>query len=106
MVPPTLVVGGGFGAAQQRLRCTAAGEAGVEMADAPAPRAFLIADDHPMVRDALKAALGQAFESATIALAGTLVVGARLLQRPPIVSNPLRGNGTIAFGLKDIATRP
>ena len=42
------------------------------MADAPAPRAFLIADDHPMVRDALKTALAQAFEGAAIALAASL----------------------------------
>jgi DNA-binding NarL/FixJ family response regulator len=44
----------------------------LEMADAPAPRAFLIADDHPMVRDALKTALAQAFEGAAIALAASL----------------------------------
>ena len=53
------------------------------MADAPATRAFLIADDHPMVRDALKAALGQAFESATIALAGTLAEVQAALDRQP-----------------------
>ena len=33
---------------------------------------FLIADDHPMVRDALASALGQAFAGAGIAMAGTL----------------------------------
>lgn len=33
---------------------------------------FLIADDHPMVRDALASALGQAFMGAAIAMAGTL----------------------------------
>lgn len=33
---------------------------------------FLIADDHPMVRDALAAALGQAFPGAEIAMATTL----------------------------------
>ena len=36
------------------------------------PLSFLIADDHPMVRDALASALGQAFAGATIATADTL----------------------------------
>ena len=53
------------------------------MADAPAPRAFLIADDHPMVRDALKAALGQAFDGAAIALAGSLAEVQAALDRQP-----------------------
>ena len=38
------------------------------MSEAPS---FLIADDHPMVRDALGSALGQAFSGAAIAMAGT-----------------------------------
>ena len=42
------------------------------MADEPAGHAFLIADDHPMVRDALRTALARAFPGAAIALAGTL----------------------------------
>jgi DNA-binding NarL/FixJ family response regulator len=43
------------------------------MADPPTePRAFLIADDHPMVRDALRTALAQAFPGAVIGLAGSL----------------------------------
>ena len=43
------------------------------MADNPAePRSFLIADDHPMVRDALRTALEQAFAGSAIALAGSL----------------------------------
>ena len=33
---------------------------------------FLIADDHPMVRDALASALGQAFAGAGIGMAGSL----------------------------------
>ena len=38
------------------------------MAEAPSvPRSFLIADDHPMVRDALGAALSQAFAGAALA---------------------------------------
>jgi DNA-binding NarL/FixJ family response regulator len=53
------------------------------MADAAAPRAFLIADDHPMVRDALKAALGQAFDNAAIALAGSLAEVQAALERQP-----------------------
>jgi DNA-binding NarL/FixJ family response regulator len=43
------------------------------MADpSPEPRTFLIADDHPMVRDALNTALMHAFPGAVTALAGTL----------------------------------
>ena len=38
----------------------------------PARKSFLIADDHPMVRDALSMALGQAFPGAAVALAGSL----------------------------------
>jgi DNA-binding NarL/FixJ family response regulator len=54
------------------------------MADSPAePRSFLIADDHPMVRDALRTALGQAFAGAAIELAGSLAeVQAALEQQP------------------------
>lgn len=44
---------------------------------------FLIADDHPMVRDALASALGQAFEDADIATAASLAqVQAELEHRP------------------------
>ena len=47
------------------------------------PLAFVIADDHPMVRDALCMALAQAFSGATIALAGSLAeVQAALDHRP------------------------
>lgn len=38
----------------------------------PSPRSFLIADDHPMVRDALSMALAQAFPGAAVAVAGSL----------------------------------
>ncbi len=46
-------------------------------------RAFLIADDHPMVRDALKTALGQAFPGASVALAGSLAEAQAALERQP-----------------------
>jgi DNA-binding NarL/FixJ family response regulator len=50
------------------------------MAEAPS---FLIADDHPMVRDALASALAQAFGGARIATAATLPqVQAALEQEP------------------------
>jgi len=46
-------------------------------------RCFVIADDHPMVRDALRMALAQAFPGAAIALAGSLAeVRAALEQQP------------------------
>jgi DNA-binding NarL/FixJ family response regulator len=44
---------------------------------------FLIADDHPMVRDALKTALAQAFPGAEIALAGSLAEAQAGLERQP-----------------------
>jgi DNA-binding NarL/FixJ family response regulator len=45
--------------------------------------AFLIADDHPMVRDALSSALAQAFAGARLAVAGSLAqVQAALEQEP------------------------
>jgi DNA-binding NarL/FixJ family response regulator len=54
------------------------------MADPPtAQRAFLIADDHPMVRDALRTALAQAFAGATILLAGSLAEVEATLDRQP-----------------------
>ena len=54
------------------------------MADTPlVSRAFLIADDHPMVRDALKTALGQAFAGAAVALAGSLAEVEAGLERQP-----------------------
>jgi DNA-binding NarL/FixJ family response regulator len=46
---------------------------------------FLIADDHPMVRDALASALGQAFAGAQIAMAGTLAEVQVELERQPEV---------------------
>ena len=45
--------------------------------------AFLIADDHPMVRDALASALGQAFGGAAIAMAGSLAQVQSALEREP-----------------------
>jgi DNA-binding NarL/FixJ family response regulator len=44
---------------------------------------FLIADDHPMVRDALGSALGQAFGGAGIAMAATLAEVQIELERQP-----------------------
>jgi DNA-binding NarL/FixJ family response regulator len=44
---------------------------------------FLIADDHPMVRDALASSLGQAFPGARIALAGTLAQARSALETEP-----------------------
>ena len=44
---------------------------------------FLVADDHPMVRDALASALGQAFAGARIAMAGTLAEVQAELEREP-----------------------
>ena len=45
--------------------------------------AFLIADDHPMVRDALASALGQAFTGAAVAMAGNLAQVQTALEREP-----------------------
>jgi DNA-binding NarL/FixJ family response regulator len=44
---------------------------------------FLIADDHPMVRDALRMALAQAFPGAAIELAGSLSEVEAALERQP-----------------------
>jgi DNA-binding NarL/FixJ family response regulator len=44
---------------------------------------FLIADDHPMVRDALASSLGQAFPGASIALAATLAQARAALESEP-----------------------
>ncbi len=44
---------------------------------------FLIADDHPMVRDALASALGQAFVGAQFNMAGTLDQAKAALDREP-----------------------
>lgn len=44
---------------------------------------FLIADDHPMVRDALASALGQAFAGAQFSVAGTLDQAKAELDREP-----------------------
>jgi DNA-binding NarL/FixJ family response regulator len=49
----------------------------------PEPHAFLIADDHPMVRDALRTALERAFPGASIALAGSLAEVEAVLERQP-----------------------
>jgi DNA-binding NarL/FixJ family response regulator len=50
------------------------------MVEAPS---FLIADDHPMVRDALASALAQAFAGARIAMAATLPQVQAELEREP-----------------------
>lgn len=47
------------------------------------PRSFLIADDHPMVRDALRTALAQAFAASTIATAASLAEVEAALDRQP-----------------------
>jgi DNA-binding NarL/FixJ family response regulator len=44
---------------------------------------FLIADDHPMVRDALASSLGQTFPGAAIALAATLAQARTALEAEP-----------------------
>jgi DNA-binding NarL/FixJ family response regulator len=44
---------------------------------------FLIADDHPMVRDALASALGQAFAGARLEKAASLVQAEAALERTP-----------------------
>ncbi len=49
----------------------------------PEPHAFLIADDHPMVRDALRTALERAFPGSSIALAGSLAEVEAALERQP-----------------------
>ena len=49
----------------------------------PGSRSFLVADDHPMVRDALRAALIQAFPGAVVALAGTLGDAQAAIERQP-----------------------
>jgi DNA-binding NarL/FixJ family response regulator len=54
------------------------------MADpSTAQRSFLIADDHPMVRDALSTALAQAFQDSAVALAGSLADVQAALERQP-----------------------
>jgi DNA-binding NarL/FixJ family response regulator len=47
------------------------------------PLAFVVADDHPMVRDALASALGQSFGGSTVATAATLAQTQALLERQP-----------------------
>jgi len=49
----------------------------------PSPRSFLIADDHPMVRDALSMALAQAFPGSAVAVAGSLAGVQAGLERQP-----------------------
>jgi len=46
-------------------------------------RVFLVADDHPMVRDALRTALARAFPGAAIALAGSLTEVQTALEQQP-----------------------
>ena len=46
-------------------------------------RSFLIADDHPMVRDALSTILSQSFPGAAIGLAGSLAETQQALERQP-----------------------
>jgi len=46
-------------------------------------RTFLIADDHPMVRDALSTALAQAFRNSAVALAGSLAEVQAALEHQP-----------------------
>ena len=54
------------------------------MAETPAqPHAFLIADDHPMVRDALRTALARTFPGSAIALAASLAEVEAALDRQP-----------------------
>ena len=54
------------------------------MADPTAElRVFLVADDHPMVRDALRTALARAFPGAAIALAGSLAEVQNALEQQP-----------------------
>ena len=48
-----------------------------------APFTFVVADDHPMVREALALALGQAFAGSTIATAATLAETELLLEQQP-----------------------
>lgn len=48
-----------------------------------APRSFLIADDHPMVRDALSTVLSQSFPGAVIGLAGSLAEAQAALEHQP-----------------------
>lgn len=47
------------------------------------PRSFLVADDHPMVRDALVTALSQAFSGAVLSTAGSLGEVQAALDRQP-----------------------
>jgi DNA-binding NarL/FixJ family response regulator len=57
---------------------------GNSMAEVPADsHAFLVADDHPMVRDALRTALERAFPGSAIALAGSLGEVEAALDRHP-----------------------
>src|SRR5206468_477570 len=54
-----------------------------ELSTQAAARSFLIADDHPMVRDALSTALAHAFPGAAMALAGSLAEVRASLERQP-----------------------
>ena len=48
-----------------------------------AARIFLIADDHPMVRDALRTVLSHSFPGAAVGLAGSLAEAQAALERQP-----------------------
>ena len=61
---------------------TLPGPSGQAFGMAPAER-FLVADDHPMVRDALGTALRQSFVGAAITAAGTLDQAQLALEREP-----------------------
>lgn len=60
---------------------TGGGEAVVMPAAPSDPRLFLVADDHPMVRDALGTALRQSFAGARIETAGSMAETMALLER-------------------------
>ena len=66
---------------------------------------FIVADDHPMIRDALAFALGQAFAGAHIAMAATLAEVEVELERQPEIDALLLDldmpgvNGTIGLTL-------
>ena len=53
------------------------------MTESLSARSFLIADDHPMVRDALSTVLSQSFPGAVIGLAGSLAEARAALERQP-----------------------
>src|SRR5262249_22984050 len=56
---------------------------GIAQMTSPASLAFVVADDHPMVREALASALGQAFGGSTLATAASLAQSEALLEGDP-----------------------